>query len=231
MSPFGRKRESASSGVSVPRSGSVTEPGPHLHESKPQVYIRAVAARNPNWDALFETAAGQDGVFSTAQAAEAGYSRQLLTKHIRAGRVRRVQRGVYRVVHFPPGEHEDLAVVWLWTKREGVFSHETALALHGLSDVMPSRVHVSVPAEWRSRRLQVPRGVVLHHSTVPPSERTWVGPVPVTDPARTLLDCATAHVAPDLVDQAARQARSRGLLTPAQIAKVTLALGDTGGDP
>jgi len=49
-----------------------------------------------------------------------------------------VRRGVYRLEHFPAGEHEDLVALWLWTDRAGVFSHETALALHGLSDTLPS---------------------------------------------------------------------------------------------
>jgi predicted transcriptional regulator of viral defense system len=201
-----------------------------LHGCKPAVYIIAGPAslKNPRWDTLFETASAQEGLFSTAQAAEAGYSRQLLRKHLYAGRVRRVQRGVYRIVHFPPGEHEDLAAVWLWSKREGVFSHETALALHGLSDVMPARAHVTVPVEWKARRLRVPRGIVPHYQTVKPQERRWVGSLPVTDPARTLLDCAMARVAPDLVAQAARQARSRGLLSAEDIAEVARAAGVTG---
>lgn len=39
----------------------------------------------PDWDRLFETASAQDGYFTTRQAADAGYSSQLLLKHIRAG--------------------------------------------------------------------------------------------------------------------------------------------------
>jgi hypothetical protein len=33
---------------------------------------------------------------------------------------------VYRIVHFPAGEHEDLTTIWLWSDGAGVFSHETA---------------------------------------------------------------------------------------------------------
>lgn len=169
----------------------------------------------PSWDALFEVASGQEGLFTARQAAEAGYSPQLLQKHLHAGRVRRVRRGVYRLVHFTPGEHEDLAAVWLWSARAGVFSHETALSLHELSDVLPSRVHLTVPAAWRARRLRVPRGVVLHHGDIAKGERAWVGPVPVTAPRRTLADCIAAGVAPDLVEQAIEQASARGLISRA----------------
>jgi predicted transcriptional regulator of viral defense system len=175
----------------------------------------------PSWDDLFDLAAGQDGLFSTAQAAEAGYSPQLLQKHLRAGRVRRVRRGVYRLVHFPPGEHEDLAAVWLWSDRAGVFSHETALSLHGLSDVLPARVHLTVPSDWSRRRLRVPEGVKLAYADVPKVDRTWVGPVQVTAVRRTLADCLAAGVAPDLMQQAIEQAAERGLVPKAELAQLT----------
>ena len=116
----------------------------------------------PRWSQLYETAAAQEGHFTTAQAAESGYYPQLLTKYLKNGRIVRVRRGVYRLVHFPPGDHEDLVVVWLWSDRVGVFSHETALALHQLSDALPSKAHLTLPASWKSRRVQLPTGVVPH---------------------------------------------------------------------
>jgi predicted transcriptional regulator of viral defense system len=65
-------------------------------------------ATKPDWDRLFEVASGQEGYFTTQQAAEAGYSSQLVLKHLHAGRVVRERRGIYRLVHFPAGEHEEL---------------------------------------------------------------------------------------------------------------------------
>ena len=166
----------------------------------------------PAWDTLYAVASAQDGHFTTAQAAEAGYSRQLLAKYLANGKVKRVRWGIYRLVHFPPGEHEDLTVVWLWSGQNGVFSHETALGLHDLSDALPAKVHLTLPEAWRRRRLRVPKGVVLHFANVPKAGRAWVGPIPVTTPVQTLMDCKQAHVAPELVAQALRQARARGLV-------------------
>jgi predicted transcriptional regulator of viral defense system len=173
---------------------------------------KAQEAQGPNWDRLYEIAAAQEGLFTTAQAAQAGYSRPLLAKYLRNDRIRRLRRGVYRLVHFPAGEHEDLIAPWLWAGRTGVFSHETALALHGLSDALPSQVHMTLPASWRDRRLRVPQGIVLHFADVRDRERTWSGTVPVTTAARTLLDCAAARVAPDLVRDAFEEAAERGLV-------------------
>src|SRR6185295_13783337 len=106
----------------------------------------------PDWNHLFETAGAQDGYFTTRQAADAGYSSQLLLKHIRAGRVARTRRGIYRLIHFPAGEHEELVIAWLWSEQAGVISHQTALALHGLSDVLSVHIHLTLPSAWRRRR-------------------------------------------------------------------------------
>ncbi len=183
----------------------------------------------PSWSQLFEIAARQEGLFTTRQAAEAGYSPQLLTHHLHAGRAVRVRRGIYRLVHFPAGEHEELVLAWLWSELAGVISHQTALALHGLSDALPAQIHLTLPSAWRSRRFRVPAGVVLHHADVPPADRAWFGPVPTTNPRRTLNDCASDSVSPELLRQAAQQALRRGLVTKTELRAVADALEPFGG--
>jgi predicted transcriptional regulator of viral defense system len=100
-----------------------------------------------------------------------------------------------------------------------------ALFLHGLSDVLPARVHLTLPASWRARRLRVPRGVVLHHADVAKDERAWVDAVPVTAPRRTLADCIEAGVSPDLVEQAIDQAATRGVVPRAAVTALRRAAG------
>ena len=186
-------------------------------------------ATKPDWDRLFEVASGQEGYFTTQQAAKAGYSSQLLLKHIHGGRVVRERRGIYRLVHFPAGEHEELVTAWLWSEQVGVVSHQTALALHGLSDVLPAHVHLTLPSAWRGRRFRIPHGIEIHHADVPPNERAWFGAVPTTKPSRTLIDCARGNMSPDLLRQAARQAIRRGLVTKAEMREVEDVLKPSGG--
>jgi predicted transcriptional regulator of viral defense system len=188
--------------------------------------------QRPDWNRLYETAAAQEGLFSTQQAAEAGYSPQLLLHHLSSGRALRVQRGIYRLVHFPAGDHESLVRAWLWSQQAGVFSHRTALALHGLSDAMPARLHLTVPMAWERRRFRLPPGIVLHYAEqVPKGDRTWFGPVPVTSVQRTLNDCARDGLSPELLRQAARQALQRGLVTRESLADVKASLRPFGGLP
>jgi len=178
---------------------------------------------------LYDVAAAQEGLFTTRQAAAAGYSAPLLAHHQKAGRIVRIRRGIYRLVHFPPGDHEDLVAAWLWTDAQGVMSHQTALSLHGLSDLLPARVHLTLPLAWQHRRLRVPEGLILHHASVLLDERTWVNAVPITSVRRTLTDCAVDGLAPDVLRQAARQAVRRGLVTKPDLTEVDKALKQFGG--
>jgi predicted transcriptional regulator of viral defense system len=174
---------------------------------------RAASGTHPDWNRLYELASGQAGYFTSKEAGEAGFSLPLLQHHLDAGRVERSQRGVFRLVNFPPTDEEGLVPTWLWSRREGTFSHETALALHQLSDALPAKLHVTVPTAWKKRRVQIPRNVVLHLADLGDDEREWKGPIQVTKPLRTVADCSLDAVAKDLVEQAVRQGVRRRLFT------------------
>lgn len=178
---------------------------------------RAPSGEVPSWERLYEAAAPQQGYFSAAQAADAGFSAQLLRYYAASGKISAAgPRGLYRMVLFPPGEHEDLVVAWLWSEQQGVMSHETALALHGISDALPAKIHMTVPAAWARRRLRVPDNTLLHCRDVDEKARAWNGPVPVTKPLRTIQDCIDDDVNPELVIDAIRDAKRRGLITAEQ---------------
>jgi predicted transcriptional regulator of viral defense system len=188
-----------------------------------------MTVKGPDWEHLFATASAQEGYFTIRQAAEAGYSAPLVAKHIHAGRFTRARRGVYRLVHFPAGEHEELVTVWLWSERVGVISYESALALHGISDILPGKIHLTLPTAWQNRRFRVPAGVVLHHADIAAEERAWFGPVPTTNARRSLNDCARSGTSPELVRQAAEQALRRGLVVRSELGEVDAALKPFGG--
>lgn len=188
-----------------------------------------MANDRPNWAGLFDIASTQDGLFTTRQAAEVGYSTRLLVHHVRGGVFVRVLHGVYRLVYFPAAEYEGLTIAWLWSGFEGCISHESALSLHRLSDVLPSQVHLTVPQSWRHRRVTPPEGVVLHYADLQPLEKAWYGAVPITKPERTLVDCAIDHLSPELLRQAVDQAISRGLVDMSALAVVQSALAPFGG--
>lgn len=171
----------------------------------------------PDWWALWEIAHAQAGHFTTRDAKDCRISSALLSQNVRSEVVVGVERGIYRFKTFPLHPQASLVVRWLWTGREGIFSHETALSLHGLSDILPNFTVMSVPQSWARRRVRVPEGVELRPAAWSDAEVEWVGAVPATSPLRTVVDCAQVGVSRDLVDEAIAQGILRGMFTRARL--------------
>lgn len=170
-------------------------------------------------DGLYRTAEGQAGYFTTGQAVAAGMDRSTLAHHARpGGRYVRSRRGLYRLRHFPGTEFEHVVAAWLPLRAAGgVVSHESALELYGLSDVIPPVVHLSVP---RAQRGQRPRaGVRLHTVERPPGrlEVREVAGVVATSPERSIVDCVEGGIGPEQVEAAVEEALRRGLMTPRRL--------------
>jgi predicted transcriptional regulator of viral defense system len=168
----------------------------------------------PDAVALNRVSYGQDGYFTARQAREVGFSPQLLAHHVRSGRYEHIRRGLYRLRGYPGSSHEEVRAKWLAVGAERSFvSHESALELHGLSDVLPNTVHLLVDRNDRGiRRLQ---GVTLHTTTkaLEPSEVVFREGIRVTDPVRSILDAAGAGTAPEQIEMAVRQMLNEGLMT------------------
>lgn len=174
----------------------------------------------PSRDALFAVASSQEGLFTTHQAALAGYSPQLLTHHLAAGTIIKIRRGIYRLVHFPGGDHEDLVMAWLWSDQQGVLSHQSALSRHGLTDALPAHLHLTVPSRWQRRRVRIPPGVVLHFADLPAEDCSWFGPVPITTVVRTLRDCTNGELSAEQIHLGSQQALRRGLISPEEFESI-----------
>src|SRR2546428_5990833 len=115
---------------------------------------------------LTALAGPQSGYFTAQQALKIGYSYPAQRYHADRGNWTRVDRGIFRLPEWPTGQHDDLVRWTLWSRHRAVVSHETALAVHGLGDVNPARIHLTVPPGFRAR----PHGVVLHTGAVPTSD-------------------------------------------------------------
>jgi predicted transcriptional regulator of viral defense system len=141
--------------------------------------------------------------------------RSTLRHHARpGGRYERVRRGLYRLRHFPSSSYEHVMAAWLPLRDAGaVVSHESALELHGLSDVIPNAIHLTLPRSERGQRRRT--GVRLHTLNRPPTkaEIRKVEGLPVTSPERTIVDSLEAGVQPEQVEMAIGQALERGLTT------------------
>ena len=165
---------------------------------------------------LLEVAGYQHGYFTAAQAVAAGVSHRALTGRVHRGIIERVARGVYRMAHYPVTSRDDLYILQVLAPGSLV-SHETALEVYALSDVLPRTIHITVPVASGMK----PRpGVTIHRSDVPSADRTIRDDLRVTGLTRTLLDCARTGSAPEQLLMAVREGRARGMLRPADIARL-----------
>jgi predicted transcriptional regulator of viral defense system len=173
------------------------------------------STHRPDRQALFDLASEQYGYFTAGQAARCGYAPNVLAYHARRGTFQRVHHGVYRFRDFPFSHREDVVAAWLAVgKDEAVISHESALDLWDLSDVVPDAVHLTVPRARRSLARHPPTGVIVHTTTRPldSGEVRRNEGIRVTSPERTILDAAEAGTQPEQIEMAIEQALRRGWL-------------------
>ena len=182
--------------------------------------------RKPDLAGLFQIAVGQQGYFTAAQARECGVSKDLVKYHVGTGRFQRAHRGVYRYRDYPPSPREHVAAAWQAVgKDKAVVSHESALDLHELSDVIPWGTHITVPREQRSAFR--PEGVLLHTTMYPPTQREIdrIDGVRVTSPARTIVDLADTGRALEHVFSAVRDGLERGVVTQGELRRLAATRG------
>jgi predicted transcriptional regulator of viral defense system len=167
---------------------------------------------------LFAVAEAQGGFFTAKQAEAAGFDRTNHAYHVRTGKWMREYRGIYRLKQYPLPQDSDLILWSLWSRGrndvpQGVYSHETALRIFDLSDNMPAKLHMTVPAKFR-RGAEIPAILVLHHADLAPADVEEREGFRVTRPMRTILDLlGGGGLSQDLLQQAFDEARNRGLIT------------------
>jgi predicted transcriptional regulator of viral defense system len=180
-------------------------------------------------DRLYEVAAQQGGFFTARQAKAAGYADNRHPHHVRAGNWIRERRGIYRLARFPLPSRPDLILWQLWSHNragepQGTFSHRTALTLYGLSDVMPSKLDMTVPPGFQ-RMAAIPTVLRLRKQRLDDGDVETIDGVRVTTPRRTLVDTIVAgQVASEFQVQAVQDAIRLGLVTLPQLEDVQVSL-------
>lgn len=170
-----------------------------------------------SWQNLLERAAESHGYFTTADAAEEGISWRALTGRLKGGHIDRLERGLYRLPHWPADPNDELYALQALAPF-GTFSHETALNLLGLSDIIPSTIHFTIP---ESSRLGSRPGIRLHRSRHSADrDRALRDGLWISTARRALLDSARIGSDPDQLIGAAREAKERAMLTTDDIAKL-----------
>lgn len=169
-------------------------------------------------DRLYAMAESQQGYFTAGQAVVCGYPTANHGRQCRHGVWQREQRGIYRLTRYPASLDGPYVLWSLWSRSrggepQGVYSHQTALSLFDLSDLMPARLHLTVPPGFR-RNTPIPTALVLHKEPLTPAEIEQRQGYRVVRPLRTIADLLrTGAVERTHLFAALRQALDRGLIS------------------
>ena len=174
---------------------------------------------------LYEIAQSQQGFFTAKQAIRSGFAEKTHSYHVHAGNWIREHRGIYRLADFPTADRPDLMLWYLWSQNrqevpDGTYSHETALSLHELSDIMPSKIHMTVPKVFR-RNSEIPEILILHRANLEANEAQEMHGVRVTRALRTIVDLLRAgHMDRTQLKRAVDEAIRRGLIRRGEIERM-----------
>ena len=131
-----------------------------------------------------------NGYLQTADALRNGVSKQTLARYVLSHGMERVRHGVYAV----EDAWQDAYYLLYLRNRRIVFSHESALYLHGMTDREPAITTVTVPEGYNSSHIAKQHVKVIHvtskwYDLGITMVRTGVEhKVPVYDRERTLCD-------------------------------------------
>ena len=115
------------------------------------------------------------GIVTATQVTEAGIPRRCLTAMSEAGVIYKVERGIYAL----PEAWEDEMFFLQYRYSKGIYSHETSLYLHGMTDRTPIRYTMTFPFGYNTGGVKR-QGIIAKIST----ERTYeLGIVEMASPA------------------------------------------------
>jgi hypothetical protein len=139
----------------------------------------AVEQRVARW------ATGHHAHVRRVDALRLGHTRHTLDRSRATGVLVRKNDRVLMIAGAPDTPEGDLYAAVFGGTDEGVASHLSAAALYGWRR-HPPVPHLTVPYGRGTRGI-----AIVHRSNVPAIDRTVVGVIPATTPARTVVDCAT----------------------------------------
>ncbi len=141
-----------------------------------------------------------NGIVTTTQVTEAGIPRRCLSAMVDSGIIYRVERGIYAL----PEVWEDEMFFMQYRFSKGIFSHETALYLHGMTDRTPIRYTMTFPFGYNTGSVKK-QGIVAKLSTEETYELGIIemsspagNPIKVYDIERTLCDIVKARHRADI---------------------------------
>jgi Transcriptional regulator, AbiEi antitoxin len=177
--------------------------------------------------AIAEVASRQRGVVTRRQLRAAGLTTNAIDYRLRSARLHVLYRGVYMLGHARPAEGAREFGAVLACGPGAALSHRSAAGLWRLFP--PSRGEIDVTVS--GRRCDSKRGIRVHRvDTLDRRDVRKLGGIPVTAPARTILDLAGVVGAREL-EQAMAEAQARRLVRRSDLLALLAVIPADRGSP
>lgn len=143
-------------------------------------------------DTIAEILKSNNGTLKASDARLAGISNKELQRMTRAGLLERISHGLY----ISPSDMTDVYLVAQYKCGKGIYSHETALFFHGLSDRTPLQLMMTIPSGYNTTLLKDKISYRffyckpnIHHIGISTARSPHGNELRVYDKERTLCDC------------------------------------------
>ncbi len=160
------------------------------------------------YDKIYEIAADNHGLVTTAEANEAGAANKDLVRYVEDGRLTRIGRGVYRIKHHVPEPNDPYAEAVALVGPHAYLYGESVIAMHGLAPTNPTRILVG--SDKRIRK-HLPVGIKVVNVGHPEPCVSYDG-IPSQSIPDAVRSCRRTMMRERLL-QAVARARELGLIT------------------
>lgn len=163
------------------------------------------------YEKIYEIAAGNHGLITSAQAREAGVSNNELIQYARRRRIAKVGHGLYRLEQWVPESGDAYAWAVMSVGPDALLYGESVIAMLGLAPTNPTRMFVATP---RRTRRKLPDNIKVEWVKGIRSTAIYNG-IPCQSAHNAILACKDKML-PDRLETAAQAAQEQGLVSKQQ---------------
>ncbi|WP_270356010.1 type IV toxin-antitoxin system AbiEi family antitoxin domain-containing protein [Adlercreutzia equolifaciens] len=160
-----------------------------------------------HFDDIYELAADNYGLITSAEAKSLGVAKSELNRWVGTGRLLKRGQGVYKLVRYVPTEYDRYAEAVALVGDGSFLFGEAVLAMHGLALVNPRRISVGTTKRVRRELPEWVQPVAVSGKTVTSYEG-----IPSQSLAEAISECR-GIVMGERLKSAVEDARREGLIT------------------
>lgn len=174
-----------------------------------------------NYQKIYEVASNNYGLITNSEAEKIGVSRKELCVLAKRERIKRLYRGVYKIVDYIPVDYDVYASSVLAVGNDAHLYGESVLAMHNLCPVQTKKIYI---ATTKRVRKQLPKSIKIINVKDNKNIINYFG-IPSQSIKDALITCI-GHIMPDRLLEAINEAKKQGLIFGADYNEALNRIGD-----